>query len=206
MINFLSIFRAQIPDIIKRLDGVKAELRITKNNIQHLMSIEKELSEEVMPRRLVETAIDNFHVAIWIKDLDGRFLFANKACCKTILRCSLEEALNLKNGDLKRDALAQVCMKTDLAIRKYKVTKRWIEFALYEDGQKIFVDTIKSPIFDDDNKFIGVVGNAVNITKSIPDVIRSQDRKSNSIEIPINTTLNHRMFADLLERRSQPRD
>lgn len=206
MMNFLSIFRLQVPDILKRLNDVRMELNITQNNIKHLMNIEKELSEratsnETTQNKLAEMAINHFEVAMWMKDLDGRFLFANKACCDKILKCTLKEALNMKNGDFKKDVLAQVCKRTDLEIMKRKVTKRYIEFAQYEDGKQIFIDTIKSPVFDDDRKVIGIVGNAVDITNSIPEIIKCQDRMSNSIEIPLDTTLNFGDFARLLERR-----
>lgn len=210
MMNFLSIFRTQIPDIIKRLNDVKTELNITKNNINHLLIVEKEMSERDMNEsdqsQLVEMAVDNFEVAMWLKDLNGRFVFANKACCDNILKCSLEKVLNMKDDDFKRNALAQICMRTDLEVIKHKTTKRWIEFALYEDGRKVFVDTIKSPVFNDVGEITGVVGNAVDITESIPDVIKNQNRESNSIEIPVDTTLNRQTFADLLERRSKPRE
>lgn len=212
MINFLSIFRSQIPDIIKRLSGIRTELDQTQSNIEHLLSIERELSEasvnedDIMQSSLVEIAVNNFAVAMWLKDLNGRFLYVNKVCCDTILGCSVEEALNLTDSDLRKDALAVVCMKTDIEVIKHKTTKRWIEFALYEDGRKVFIDTIKSPIFNENGDIIGTIGNAVNITDKIPEIIKCQDRKSNSIEIPLNTTLSLGEYAHILERRLQPRE
>lgn len=198
--NFLSMFRSQIPNIIKRLNNVRVELNTTQNNIKHLMLAEQKWSSE---SGKIEKAIDSFGVATWIKDLKGQFLYVNKICCETILECTAEKALGLTNGDLKKDALSKVCMKSDEYVLKSGITKRFIEMAKYDNGQRIIIDTVKSPVFSDDGDLIGTIGNAVNITELLPDEIKK--RGSSSIEIPMDTTLEPKTFITLLEKRLKPR-
>lgn len=209
MINFFSIFKSQIPGIINRLQNVKTELDITQDNIKQLMSIEKILykqkNQDIKLEKIVKRAVGCFGVALWLKDINSQFLYANDICCTTILKCTLQEALNLKNGDLKNDALSVVCMKSDQVIIKNQVTKRWIEHAVYKDSQHIFIDTVKSPVYDD-NKLVGVVGNAVNITDVIPNIIKKQHTKSGLIEIALNESISKQRYIELLERRTKLRN
>lgn len=198
--NFLSMFRSQIPDIIKRLNNVRVELNTTQNNITHLMLAEQKWSSI---SGKIEKAMDGFGVAMWMKDLKGQFLFVNKICCETILKCTAEKALGLTNGDLKKDALAAVCMESDRQIMEDGTTRRFIETAKYNDGRRVIIDTIKSPVFSDNGELIGTMGNAVDITELLPDEIK--DRGSSSIEIPIDTTMEPKTFIKLLEKRLKPR-
>ena len=122
-----------MPDIIKRLENVKHDLVVTQGSIEQLMLFEETLNKENGDsiEGLVKSAVENFDVAMWLKNTEGRFLYANKACCAKILKCSLQEALNLTNGDLKNDALAQVCMQSDKKVLERQATARFIEHAIY---------------------------------------------------------------------------
>lgn len=200
--SFLSVFQSQVPGIIKRLENVRSELAVTQKNIEHLLLFEETFSGRT--EELAKLVMDNLDVATWLKDLDGRFLYANKACCKKILKCSLEEALNLTNGDLKKDALAQVCMQSDRAVIKSQVTMRFVEHAIYNGDVHIWIDTVKSPVFSS-KKLIGITGNAVNITNDIPLIIREKHTKASSIEVPISLALCEKHLIEYLERRKESR-
>ena len=200
--SFLSIFRSQMPDIIKRLENIKHDLAVTQGSIEQLMLFEETYSGK--EDELVKIAIDGFDVAMWLKDTEGRFLYANKACCTKILKCTLEEALNLTNGDLKNDALAQVCMQSDKKVLESQTTKRFIEHAVSNGGVHVWIDVVKSIVFSGD-RLIGVTGNAVDITDSVPLVIKEMHKKTSSIEIPMDATIGEEQIIEFLERRKEPR-
>lgn len=193
--KFLDLFRSQAPNILKRLQDIQAEVDMARFNIRKLAKIEKKLVEQEASSRSIEKAIDGFEVALWTKDTDGRFLYVNKACCEKILKCSQAEALNLKNGDLKKDALAQVCMRSDMEVLKNRKTQRWIEHAIYEDGRNVFIDTVKSPVYNG-TEIVGLVGNAVDITGNVPELIRRD--KSDSVEIPLEIVLSQDNLFNIL--------
>ena len=191
---FLSFFKSEMPNILLKLKSIRKDLDETKNSLARLIALETQIN-----RIDIETIIDNFSIALWAKDLAGRFLFVNKACCRDILKCSMSQALNMTNGDFKKDALSQVCIQSDQLVMKSLLTRRFIEYAKYSDGD-IYLDVLKSPLYKED-KLVGITGNAINITKSIPERIREQTRSPNSIEIPVNTTMSKQMFIEFLERR-----
>lgn len=195
MISFRNLFSSEVPDIINRLKAIRRDIDSAKDNLARLVVIESQLS-----RVDISTMVDSFNVALWAKDLAGRFLFANKTCCETILKCSLPEALNLKNGDFKKDALSRICVKTDTLVFESLTVRRFIEHAVYADGD-VYVDSIKNPLYNTEGKLMGITGSGVVITDSIPEEIRQQTRKSNYIEIPVDATMSAQMFIDFLERR-----
>ena len=209
MMGFFSRFRSQMPDIISRLSTIREDLSSAQKSLRKLELLEKELSskEHNIPfqEKILKEAISDFGVAIWIKDLDGRFLFANKTCCERILKCPEEVVLNMRNGDLKRDAMAQVCMRGDKKVLKNRITMRFIEHAIYDHGH-VFLDTVKSPFYDEQNTLIGITGSAVEITDSIPDTIKEHHKNSGLVEIPLNATLSRDRFVEFLERRSDHRE
>lgn len=204
--SFLSIFKSQVPNIIKRLENVKHDLAVTQRSIEQLMLFEETLSEENggLVEELIKSAVENFSVAMWLKDIKGRFLYANKACCEKILKCTLKEALALTNGDLKEDALAQVCMQSDKIVIENQVTGRWIEHAIFSGNIHIWIDTVKSPVFLG-RKLVGTTGNAVDITDDIPPFIKETHKKASSIPVPMNATIGKEQLIKFLERRLKPR-
>lgn len=133
--------RSQIPNIIVRLKAIRLELNETQNNIESLVAIEKSLTaketDQVRSEKLLKIAINDFGVAMWIKDLNSRFVYVNKTCCDTILRCSEDEALNLTNGDFENDALSKICMESDRKVIESQVAHRFIENARYADGRHV---------------------------------------------------------------------
>lgn len=193
--SFWNLFNSELPSIVSRLKCIGQDIEDTKGNLERLVAIETQIN-----RVDVATMVDSFNVALWAKDLSGKFLFANKVCCNSILKCSLPEALNLKNGDFKKDSLSRICIATDTLVIKSLRTRRFIEHAVYADGD-LFIDSVKNPLYNFEGKLIGTTGSAVIITDIIPDEIRRQTRKSNYIEIPVNATMSSEMFIGFLERR-----
>lgn len=204
--SFLSIFRSQMPDIIKQLESVRSDLYATQGNIERLLSAEKKLSEDKTTRyeNLAQIALSNRGTAIWIKDINGRFLYVNKVACSTIFKCTVAEALNKQNGELKKDILAAVCMESDKEILKSQTVKRFIEFARYPDNSWVYLDTIKSPVFEND-QLIGVCGTAVEITGNIPEYIKKWNNVKGFVEVPLNIPVSKDTILNLLERRKKPR-
>lgn len=201
--KFLDIFRTQMPGILKRLEDIQNEISQTHSNIKKLIGIEKELSKQEISSNKIEKAIDDFGVALWLKDLDSHFLYVNKICCDKILKCSQAVALGMRNGDLEKDALAHVCMRSDVKVLKSQKTQRWIEHAIYSNGEHMFIDTIKSPVYDDKMKVIGIVGNAVDITNNISKIVINRLTKPGSIEIPLDMIIEGQQLIDILEENNE---
>lgn len=206
---FLSFFRSEVPNILSSLKITRLELRKAQNDLERLLIMEQnyatEEQTECQYECYIRAAIDTFGVALWIKDEDHKFIFVNQACCHHILKCGEEEALNLTDTDFENDALAKECLKSDKKVMESRKTMRFIEHAVYSDGVGVFLDIVKSPIIKL-NEVVGTIGSGVIITESIPKGIRGQHRKSNSIEIPVSSSLGTRKLGEVLERRKSHRE
>lgn len=194
---FNVIFKSQIPEIVKRLQVVRTDLRITQKSIENLMLLEKFSRENLSSNeKILEQSFNSMDIPLWIKDLNSKFIFVNDACCGKILKCTREKAIGLSDGELKKDVLAQVCMRSDRKIIKNSKTMRFIEHAVKKDGSHIYIDTVKSPVFDDKRELIAIAGNAIDITDNVPELIRQN--KANGIEIPLEIVLSSDNLSKIL--------
>ena len=201
MKSFLRIFKSQATKILIGFKVIRLELTEMQHDLERLLIMEQNVSSNKKPlESIVSTIRDSFGVALWIKDSDHRYIFANKICCETILKCREEELGTYVDEDFEKDPLVQECMKSDKLVMKSRSTMRFIEYAVYENGNHVFLDVVKSPRLEDDI-VLGTIGSGVIITDSIPKGIRNQKRTSHSIEIPLNASMGPRTFVELLERR-----
>lgn len=206
--GFMSLFRSQVPNIIDRLKELREELECAQKDIERLDNLERRLEAQKDSKfhyeEILKSALDTFGVALWVKDINSHFLFVNQVCCETILRCTIDEALLKTDSDFENDALAKICHISDKRVMESQKTRRFIEHAVYADGEDVYIDTIKSPIFNKD-VLVGTAGSGVNITGCVPEEIRMQNRPSNSIELPVDTLLGPVKLIEILERRIKTR-
>jgi len=202
--SFISFFRSQMPDILVALKVTRLEIAKVQSDLEQLFIVEQDHASPILTEcqygSCIKNAIENFGVALWIKDEDHKFIFANKICCDKILKCGEEEVLNLTDADFKNDALATECIKSDKTVMRNQRTMRFIEHAVYPDDKEIFLDIVKSPRIED-GKITGTIGSGVIVTNGVPKGIRDQHRKSSSIEIPVNAPMGTMKLIELLERR-----
>lgn len=135
--------------------------------------------------KLLEIATDDLEEPMWGKDTESCFVFMNPACVNKILRTNMRNALNLTDEDFEHDALAQVCMKSDMIVQNTMRTHRQIEHARYADGTDLWLDTTKSPWIVN-GELIGTVGTGRDITNSVPVDIREKYKEPGWIDIPVD--------------------
>lgn len=117
------------------------------------------LSEDILGELNVrhQTLIYTIPDIVYFKDIQGRNLLVNKA---------FEEFVGLKAAEIigKRDDqifphdLAAQCFLSDQEVMKGRSSLYFEEEAISKDGERIFFETIKSPLFDSSGNVIGVVG------------------------------------------------
>lgn len=112
------------------------------------------------------TLIHNIPDIVYFKDIKGRNIVVNKA---------FEELVGLKGAEIigKTDKqlfppeLAMCCTKSDRAVFKKGKALRFDEGFTDREGKKRYFDTIKSPIYDDKGKLVGLMGVSREITEYI---------------------------------------
>ena len=120
---------------------------------------------------------DNLPDLIWTKDLEGKFIFVNRACCEKLLNArdtdepvgktdmyfgSREKENHPENPDYH--TLGDACMGSDLAVLETKKPQRFDEFGNVK-GEFLYLDVYKAPFRDEHGNIIGTVGCARDVTR-----------------------------------------
>ncbi|HHQ48892.1 MAG TPA: PAS domain S-box protein, partial [Acidobacteria bacterium] len=120
---------------------------------------------------------DNLPDLLWAKDLEGRYLFANRALCERVLMASsTEEVIGKTDAFFAKRELAlhpddhrwltfdKLCSQSDAAVLESGETVHFEECG-YVRGRYVCYHVHKAPLFDEDGRLIGTVGSARDITK-----------------------------------------
>lgn len=183
---FLLFFEPHIDHLVERAKIVFNSAA----DIKELESFKKEFAETIRETDkyvLLERITNKFDLALWIKDKNSIFTFANKPCMNLILRSS--EPTFKNNGNFANDVLAILCIKGDKAVMKKGTDMRFIEFAVYGDGVSMWIDIYKSPMRNPSGEIHGTLGSGINITKVVPDSIKEKYKAAQSIEIETTAIL-----------------
>jgi len=157
------------------------------------MGTEKRGNDEQL-QQIADTA----PVAIWAKDSDNRFVYANKTCCETILRCSKADVLEATDTDFEDNALAEVCNQSADVTKARRKTCRFIEHGMYSGGE-LWIDVVKSPWFKD-GEVVGTVGAAKDITTFVPKDVREEYMEAGHNEIAADIVYTAKDIKELLKK------
>jgi two-component system NtrC family sensor kinase len=112
----------------------------------------------------LETLIEAIPYAVYFKDARGRHVVANKACCE-FLGLAKEEILGKTCEELMPPETAASCRISDKRIFDESKTIRTEDQFAGKDGKNIFMETIKTPLYDADGNIGGLVGLSCDITE-----------------------------------------
>jgi PAS domain S-box-containing protein len=120
---------------------------------------------------------DNVPDMIWAKDLDGHYLFANKAMCEILFNAKntdepvgktdmffakRERSAHPKNPDWH--TFGELCMSSDDDVIESRKPGRFDEYGNVK-GKFLFLDVYKAPFWDENGEMIGTVGSARIVTE-----------------------------------------
>ena len=143
--------RKRHSDLATNLETVAAESRRAV----------KELREtEVFYHTLVETLPQH----ILRKDLDGRFTFANQRLCAELGR-SLEEIRGKTDFDFWPRELAEKYRRDDRQVIESGQVLDVVEEHVTPQGETLYVQVMKTPLFSHDGKPIGIQGIFWDVTR-----------------------------------------
>lgn len=103
---------------------------------------------------LYHSLVDNLPQNIFRKDREGRFTFGNKNFFQT-LKKSPEEVIGKTDFDLFPPALAQKYRQDDLKVIQTGEIFEDVEEHQISNGGKIYVQVVKTPVYDKQNEVIG---------------------------------------------------
>ncbi len=116
---------------------------------------------EAQMRTLIETIPD----LVWLKDKEGIYLACNPKF-EELYGATEEDIVGKSDYDFVSKELADFFRRNDAnAVAMGKPTVNEEELTFASDGHKELVETIKTPMFDEDGRLIGVLGVARDITQ-----------------------------------------
>lgn len=118
---------------------------------QHKRTEEALATSDRFMRSLVESLPQN----IVRKDLKGRFTFANEFFCRTIGK-PMDQVIDKTDFDLFPAELASKFRRDDEQVITNGKLFETVEQNLNASGESIFVQVIKTPLFDSANQLIGI--------------------------------------------------
>ncbi|MGC8864590.1 MAG: ATP-binding protein [Bacteroidales bacterium] len=161
-------------------DMLRLFSRLLKNIINHnaLFSQLKESEQKYKHlQELFRSIVDDMEDMLWAKDTDKRFIFVNRAICEKLLNArDIEEPLGKTDlyfeererishpENPKYHTFGEVCQDSDQVVLDTRRPGRFDEFGNVK-GKFLFLDVIKTPLFDENGNMIAVVGSARDVTQ-----------------------------------------
>ncbi len=134
----------------------------------------------VYERQLLRTLLDLLPDSVYIKDLDSRFLMANKSLAKRFSRESPSELLGLSDKDLFPAEQAAVLRAEEERVIAGETINEKEETFVLPDGQKRTLVVTKVPFRNSQGQICGLVGTGRDITEHKQ--LEEQFRQSQKME------------------------
>ncbi len=142
--------------------------KIAYHNLQLRLFIQERKEAESalkISEAYLRTLVNTIPDLIWMKSSKGAYLLCNSRFEK-FFGAKEKEIIGKTDYDFVDKELADFFRKHDkLAIAKGGPSKNEEEVTFAEDGHHEFLETIKTPIYDDEDKLVGVLGIGRDITE-----------------------------------------
>jgi PAS domain S-box-containing protein len=122
--------------------------------------------------------LDNIPDIAWLKDQESRYIAANEPFAQAI-GFSREDLVGRTDLEFWPQELAEKYRQDDQEVMRDGRRKMWEEPLVDKDAKMVWIETIKTPIFNDQGEVIGTTGIARDITarKQIEDDLRRAHRE-----------------------------
>ena len=142
-----------------------SELKAANDDLKYEIS-EKKQAERRLQRTLIRqnAILDNIPDMAWLKDKEGKFLAVNGPFARAC-GISREELLGKTDFDFWPQELAQRYRDDDEQVMKTRKRKSIEETLVHTEGRDVWIETIKSPIYDENGEVMGTTGIARDITE-----------------------------------------
>jgi PAS domain S-box-containing protein len=131
--------------------------------IQAMIRLKQAETAQMEMNARLNTLIDSIPDAIFFKDIQREHFLVNKAA-ERMTGLKKEQFLGKTSEQILPPDLAEMCLKSDEEVIKRHELIRIEEQMTNNKGEIIFLDTIKSPVFNDQGIMTGFVGLSRDIT------------------------------------------
>ena len=126
---------------------------------------------------LLELLTQHLPDMLWVKDLDGKYIYANKAICDGLLMAKdTTEPIGkgdvffaLRERELHKDkpdwhTFGELCFNSDIDVIEKDKAMKFEEYGNVK-GKLTYLEVYKAPFYDQNGKIIGTVGAGRDITE-----------------------------------------
>jgi PAS domain S-box-containing protein len=112
---------------------------------------------------LYHSLVETLPLNVFRKDTRGRFTFANRLFCLSVGR-PLEELLGKTDHDFYPVELADKYRRDDRGVMENRATLDVVEEHVKPNGEKLYVQVLKTPVYDSRGEVIGIQGLFWDVT------------------------------------------
>jgi PAS domain S-box-containing protein len=182
-------------------DHQLSEMELILNQNKRLSKIVESLKSKLSElKNTIRLVSDTCPDLLWVKDLDNRYLFVNKAICDNLL------SANDTNEPLGKDDLyfakrqresqpdkpeyhtfGELCVDSDEIVKQTKKPGRFEEFGNVK-GRFTYLKVHKAPIINSENNIVGTVGSGRILTfeKEIERALQESETKYRTLAYNIS--------------------
>jgi diguanylate cyclase (GGDEF)-like protein/PAS domain S-box-containing protein len=158
--------KAALGLLFSLLMGYLAKLFVDLRAHQQLLEarVAQRTAEILEARNNLKATLDAIPDPVWLKDADGAYLNCNPMF-ERFFGASETEIVGKTDYDFVEREQADFFREHDrmaMAAGRPSINEEWLTFA--EDGARRLVETVKTPMVDEDGKITGVLGIARDIT------------------------------------------
>lgn len=159
---------------------------------------------------------------LWVKDLNGTYLYTNQAVCKGLLMAKdTNEPIGkndiyfaLRERSTHSDkpdwhTFGELCFNSDQVVIDNNKAMKFEEYGNVK-GKLLYLEVYKAPFYDKDGKIIGTVGAGRDITKlkkiqlDLEDSLKTLDEQREQLK-SFNEELEKRVKEEIQKQQSQER-
>ncbi len=166
----------------------------------HELTVAKLRNTELQQKAI----LNNIPDMAWLKDTEGRFIVVNDAFAKAS-GFKVEEVTGKTDFDLWPRDLAESYITDDREVMNSKKRKCIEERLINKEEGEVWIETVKTPIFDDLGNVIGTTGIARDVSQRRKEEEKQRDIRS-ELEIRVKvrtaelTSLNENLRKEIKER------
>ena len=175
-----------------------------------------ELYSISLDQDILRTLTDNLPDMLWVKDVEGRYLFANKAICESLLMAKdtsepigkTDVFFALRERATQPDnegwhTFGELCFNSDEVVIENNTPMRFEEYGNVK-GQLLYLEVHKAPFHDEEGNILGTVGSGRDITEMMQmkeELVKQKDTLYyQAHHDPLTDLPNRLLFQDRLDQ------